>query len=712
MAIQTLANQDWARFHDPKGQIIKPGTTIHCVDEVADFIALCSTPAPRPRLKAAGSHWALSTATVSDANSIETHWPGTQNVPLNSGFAVDMYDLINVAFFHRMADNPPGKPEDLIQDPCLPTDNQGFFLVHLKSGTRIFDTYSLLDRSPDVVTSLARELNFKLDGGHNAGAYDGPWAFETLGGAGGQTVFGALTTGTHGGDYRQKPISDTVMALHLVTDGGDHCWVEPTTNRYEIQLTDDQKLKEHYRDVVPSANFRIIRNDDIFNSITVGCGRFGVVTSVVLRVVPQYCLHEHRRLEQWSTVKALLRQSGHHAFDRVHFSSANALADRVAFHERFGNEQILRNRFLQIAVDLSPDGRNERLCGVTQRWFYPMVGAESHDPTGNIRGRKERGIEQVVGKCGSYEPPEDTSKAGGNSTFLSRACSNGNFVAGILRGLAEEIEQIVCDGAVPAAGAVAAALAIGAGAAVAAIAGLCALLAAAAALLKHLADEMEAAGDVSFAQVIDAGIKAVIDSPLPRELAIMLIRTIFNVVFRSQQSDRDFVAISYAVMDTHDYLDRSCYGNAESIEVFFDASQPSLYCAYVDEILSFEAFQQEQMGRFSAGYVSLRYVRGSDALIAPSRFNETVVIEVAALREAAGSVDFVMNAAKVARKPIFNASFHWGQFNPLGRGEIERQFSPGNRLERWRKSLRELTNNGANDSFSNDFTRRTGLEPF
>jgi len=40
-----------------------------------------------------------------------------------------------------------------------------------------------------------------------------------LGGVDGQTVFGELTTGTHGGDFAQPPIADSVAALHLVADG-------------------------------------------------------------------------------------------------------------------------------------------------------------------------------------------------------------------------------------------------------------------------------------------------------------------------------------------------------------------------------------------------------------------------------------------------------------------------------------------------------------
>jgi hypothetical protein len=49
-------------------------------------------------------------------------------------------------------------------------------------------------------------------------------------------------TGTHGGDWRQQPISDSVVAMHLVADGGDHYWIEPNDNRNEIRLTDDAKL--------------------------------------------------------------------------------------------------------------------------------------------------------------------------------------------------------------------------------------------------------------------------------------------------------------------------------------------------------------------------------------------------------------------------------------------------------------------------------------
>jgi hypothetical protein len=528
-------------------------------------------------------------------------------------------------------------------------------------------------------------------------------------------VFGALTTGTHGGDYRQRPISDSVAAVHLVTDGGAHFWIEPASNPLGLQLTDDQKLRDTYAQLVPGVPFDIIRDDDAFHSVTVGVGRFGVVSSFVVRVVPQYSLHEHRRLDTWPHVKAMLGTGNQHrVFDTVHFAGppTDIAADIATFDARFGSFKRFDNRFLQIAVNLSPDGNNSHLVGVTQRWFYPQTGPEATAPNGNVRGREERGTVAVAGKVGAYVPPDDDSGAGGNSTFISRACSDGNFIAGVLRQCADEIDQIIADGAAPAGGIAVAALAIGAGAAVLAIAAACALLALVAIALRELADAIEAAGDASLARTMDAVIGTVFDIPgMPRELAVMIVRSIFFAAFQSEQGNRDYVALSYAVMDTHDYTDRSCFSNAESLEVFFDASRPDIYCTYVDAILAFEAAQQERDGRFTVGYVSLRYITGSRGLIAPARFDDTVVLEVAGLRDASGSVPFVMNAAKVARHPMFNASFHWGQFNPLTRAEVEQRFgsAPGSPLDRWRSVLTNLT--GGSDGFSNAFTRQTGLEP-
>src|SRR5262245_40204232 len=104
MARKTLHNVAWQRFHDSKSSPIRPNVAdVHCADAVADFIGIChDRPATGLKLKAAGSHWSLSEGTLSDDSALETHWPGADTVPLNTGLAVDMGDLISDALFDFM----------------------------------------------------------------------------------------------------------------------------------------------------------------------------------------------------------------------------------------------------------------------------------------------------------------------------------------------------------------------------------------------------------------------------------------------------------------------------------------------------------------------------------------------------------------------------------------------------------------------------------
>lgn len=715
MAIRILSNTPWARHHDPRTRAIRPSVArIVCFDSLEDLISVCASRPASTRFKGSGSHWGLSEAALSDHDAIETNWPEPVpfDVPRYSGLDLDLEHLYSEPLFHFLVANPPGKAENLTTDPCLPR-SFGPFFVHLKAGTRIYEAYSLLDQAGARPGTFAARLNGALAGTPRAGAYDGPWAFATLGGAGGQTVFGALTTGTHGGDYRQQPISDLVVALHLVTDGGAHYWIEPSRN--ELPIADDNKLRRQYGNIAGS-RFEIIRDTAIFDAAVIAGGRFGVVASLVLRVVPQYCLHEHRVLENWSEVKRLLNgPQRHHLFDPVYFPVPGRADAQAEYTRRFGGFAGTQNRFLQIAVNTCPHNVNEHRVGVTQRWFAAHGSPEAKNPDGSMRGRNERGTAATAGKTYPYEPTEDPSKSGSSSgTFLQKACANGNFIAGVLNEAADAIEEVINDGFVPATSIVAIASGLGPAGLINPITDICILLRLLVEILRALADNVEASGDVSLTQVVNATIEAVMNNPdIPRPVKIMTIRMVFLMIFESQQSKRDFVALSYAVMDTHDYKDRSCFGNAESIEVFFDARRPDVYCTYVDQILAFEAAQQENEGRFTAGYVSLRYVQASNGLISPSRFEETVVIEVAAIRDAAGSIPFVMNAAQVARHPQFAAPFHWGQFNPLTRGEVDRIFNAAPKpaaLTQWREALRLFTENGRRNGFSSAFTRRAGLE--
>jgi hypothetical protein len=148
-----------------------------------------------------------------------------------------------------------------------------------------------------------------------------------------------LTTGTHGGDIHIQPIADSVEAMHLVADGGKHYWIERGGDRRiglppsHIQ-TDDAALKLVYDD----GNFSIIRDSDIFNAVLISAGRFGIVYSVVMSAVRQYCLHEQRRLTIWQNIKSLVADPQSSLYSSP--THAGSMPDS--------------SRFLQIAISVTP----------------------------------------------------------------------------------------------------------------------------------------------------------------------------------------------------------------------------------------------------------------------------------------------------------------------------------------------------------------------
>lgn len=97
-------------------------------------------------------------------------------------------------------------------------------------------------------------------------------------------------------------------------------------------------------------------------------------------------------------------------------------------------------------------------------------------------------------------------------------------------------------------------------------------------------------------------------------------------LFSSQQGDPDFEAIRLRRDDGHDYFDQSCIVNADSIEVFFDATNPMLV-AYVDALLASRSTPVNESVAPSSG-TSLRFTGPTDALVGPEQWGADAVIEV------------------------------------------------------------------------------------
>jgi hypothetical protein len=237
----------WTRKHDKPGTpLFPPARLVVFPRSLKDLIVICSTRDPDQRLHAAGSHWALSRAAVSDDTFIETH--DYNNIRPAMGRT--LFDVVG--------SGEPPKAGGCLADEFLSNldaksraaNSATEYYVHFESGKRIYQLYSELDvgdsqQAQSLCQLMATRFNNKW--------FQGSWGFHTLGGAGGQTVVGALSTGTHGGDFDRPPLADDVVALHLVADGGKHYWIEKGRTATSIPFTDEAKLRAP----------RQIRNKDV-----------------------------------------------------------------------------------------------------------------------------------------------------------------------------------------------------------------------------------------------------------------------------------------------------------------------------------------------------------------------------------------------------------------------------------------------------------------
>jgi len=148
-----------------------------------DLVTILREHAPTERIHAAGSHWSLSRAAVSDGVFVETHDPNDAHPAMGR----TLYDVVpgclTEAFLQGLAAEHP-EPFDIEHVG----EDMGRYLFHFETGKRVYQAYAEMDLGDgDDPRSLAAVLRDRF----NNWCYVGEWAFRTLGGAGGQTVFGA-----------------------------------------------------------------------------------------------------------------------------------------------------------------------------------------------------------------------------------------------------------------------------------------------------------------------------------------------------------------------------------------------------------------------------------------------------------------------------------------------------------------------------------------
>jgi FAD/FMN-containing dehydrogenase len=234
-----------------------------CLPDLVTIVNDAESHDPPKRVRACGSHWALSDVAVSPDWIVETN-----------ALRKTLYDVIPHALNDRTR-------QDLL-------NQSSYSYYHVEAGITIRDLNLRLDRqllpaadrkwAPMPTDDLAETWPHATK----------RWAIPTMGGASGQTLAGAISTSTHGGDHRLPPMADMVQAIHLIAPGGRQLWIERDQG-----LTNPELLQQVLPDVEPRYC------TELFNAVLVSVGRMGIIYALVLKVVEQFWLEQLITASTW-----------------------------------------------------------------------------------------------------------------------------------------------------------------------------------------------------------------------------------------------------------------------------------------------------------------------------------------------------------------------------------------------------------------------------
>ncbi len=110
-------------------------------------------------------------------------------------------------------------------------------------------------------------------------------ALKTSGASNGQTIAGAVATGTHGSAYQFGSMTEYIVGIHLITGPGpdDNVWLERES--YPV-------VTEKFMNVMGT---RHIPSDELFNAALVSFGSCGIVHGVLIEAEPIYLLEAKRK---------------------------------------------------------------------------------------------------------------------------------------------------------------------------------------------------------------------------------------------------------------------------------------------------------------------------------------------------------------------------------------------------------------------------------
>jgi hypothetical protein len=501
----------------------------------------------------------------------------------------------------------------------------GKWLVHFEAGIRVFD----------LCTSLAKT----------------GLAMPVLGGANGQSLAGAFSTSTHGGDWNQPPFPDVVRAVHLITDGGQELWIERASNPITLSDNSNQDLLA----ALPCPNTKVVRDDRIFDAVRVALGRFGVIYSMVIEVRRQFRVVEVVTKPAAGAVLAALRQGQ-------------------------GTQSPFTPAFRLLNNDPVPPG----LADATGVPYFLQILFNSQRPSDVWVTRRWETDAALPDIPLLPDPPKSYREL--SETIIAVANTTLGLLVGTGGGVAVTAGTII--GSI---------IAGPFGGMIGSLAGA-SLTVTVTQLVAEL-DALLATGNAKFGSIVAAALTALWKIP-GGALAVPFINQIVidgdfkNKVQFGRRGFHHYVATgSKEDSDQEDF-------RVDSAEFIFDAMTPG-YLNFLDEVLAIAPFFPQ------SGIISLRPSLSSSALLSmhhvPGR--RAISIEIASVKNLPGNLAWFPYLESACLR--HQGRPHWGQRNKLD--EVQVATSYGDALNEWREAL--LSVSGGSMVFSNAFTRQRGLEP-
>jgi hypothetical protein len=183
-------------------------------------------------------------------------------------------------------------------------------------------------------------------------------------------------------------------------------------------------------------------------------------------------------------------------------------------------------------------------------------------------------------------------------------------------------------------------------------------------------------------------------------VAAALVTTLTKSTLAPGRADRDIARRIMAPDNPGE-----CAARGLAVELAFDTARGG-HLSFMEEAMSVLPARLAA-GQVLGGYIAMRFVGPSRAILSPQQSARTCMVEITGLRALGSTASLLDELEQMGRR--HGAVQHWGMFNlpNLTAGDLARAYP---RLDTWRRVRREITSAGTIRTFENDFSARVGLD--